>query len=235
MPSREALMRISHLIYILTFALFGCFQTEEDPPAATSNTPTSNNCSLLADYQLEISDVLPITTTAPFEIGRWDDSEIGSDGLDLVVFEGFQNVQGLNAGNYLGHIGGLFKKWNTAVNENYIDIGANDIAQSTTNNPDHSSTSDYSGGEIEVYVKGSFDLNTSEGKWFECLDSRILALVSFEAIVLGQSANGLYNENRIVSADLIFNASDHAFAAFDVAVPQIQIYILILMQSWFMN
>ena len=79
---------------------------------------------------------------------------------------------------------GLFEKWNTAVNENYIDIGANDDAQSTTNNPDHSSTSDYSGGEIGVYVKGSFDLNTSEGKWFECLDSRILALVSFEVVRL---------------------------------------------------
>ena len=85
------------------------FKRKMNPPAATSNTPTSNNCSLLADYQLDYqSDVLSeITTTAPFEIGRWDDSEIGSDGLDLVVFEGFQNVQGLMPEIIYSHIGGI--------------------------------------------------------------------------------------------------------------------------------
>ena len=68
-----------------------------------------------------------------------------------------------------------------------------------------------------MYVKGTFDLNTDENAWFAELDDRILALVRYAVVPRTSSGCFLYNE--ILTADVIFNASDHAFAAFGAGNP----------------
>ena len=169
------------------------------------------------DYQAELSQILPVGKNTPFDIGRWTNDAIGVDGLDLKVFSGFQNVQGIT--NYLLQCQILFNEWNTASGINYISLdGANALL--TTNNPNNATTAAYANdGEIGVYVKGTFDENDNEGVWFECLESGILALVSYQVVQLRESADNQYTEWRIVDADLIFNASDHKFSVFNAGDP----------------
>ena len=186
----------------------------------------TNTCPIVSSG----NGILPVVVVAPFELGRWSDTDIGSNGIELEVAPEFANVTSLDNSNYLTHIGELFQRWNNAMitatsngsNKRYINIGNNvnsPVALSVNQNKDLNSTNDYANdGEIGVYVKGTFDLNINEGEWFNNLDSRILALVSYQAIA--RSSSDCYNYNEIVHADLIFNASDHAFAAFDKAVPQ---------------
>ena len=202
---------------MLTFAiLISSCGVKEEETSSGANTTSTNSCQLVADYQAELSEILPVGKASAFNIGRWTEADRGS-GLDLRVFTGFENVQGIT--NYLTHIGNLFGRWNTASGIDYISLNAGD-ARSTNNNPDNATTAAYAtDSEIGVYVKGSFDNNNNEGVWFECLDSGILALVSYQVVHLRGEDSDEYVEWRIVDADLIFNASDHNFSVFNGGNP----------------
>ena len=220
-------MRTLLTITILCFFLNSCTESESTTEVSSS-TNNNNACSFLTATQ---TNFLPVSITSNFELGKWDESNLGvnGDGIQLEVAPEFRNVAALDVNNYLTHIGGLFQEWNNAVitapsntsNKRYLYIGDdvnNPEALGGIDNKQHATLNEYTTeAEIGMYVKGTFDLNTDENAWFAGLDSRILALVRYA--VVPRTSSGCFLYNKILTADMIFNASDHAFAAFSAGNP----------------